>query len=61
MGKTLAEIASNLGRGSIYLFEADSASRPLRARATEGLKAAGYVYKENPDGWYLNDKLIIPM
>ena len=57
--KALADIASNLGRGTIVPSGFDSGSRPLRARASEALKEAGYVYKEYPqvppdgDGWYL--------
>lgn len=57
----LAHIASNLGRGTIIPSSFDNGSRPLRTKATEALKEAGYVYKENPDGWYQDDTLVIPM
>lgn len=61
LGRALANIASNLGRGTIIPSSFDNGSRPLRTRATEALEEAGYTYKENPDGWYEGDKLIIPM
>ena len=61
LGKALAHIASNLGRGTIVPSGFDNGSRPLRIKATEALKEAGYTFKENPDGWYEGDKLVIPM
>ncbi len=53
----LAEIASNLGRGSIIPSVADTASRLLRVKATEILHTCGYQYyecvgKNNIDGWH---------
>lgn len=60
--KGLAAIASNLGRGSLIPSEADSASRPLRIRATETLNSIGYRYyervgKDNIDGWFTAKQL----
>jgi hypothetical protein len=59
--EALADIANNLGRGTMVPSSFDNGSRPLRVRATETLKQVGYIYKENPDGWYEGNKLIIPM
>ena len=58
----LADIASNLGSGSVYPSEADNASRPLRVKASESLHAAGYEYyeccgKDNVDGWFTKKEL----
>lgn len=61
MQKALANIASNLGRGTIVPSGFDNGSRPLRTEATQALRQAGYVYMENPDGWYEGSKLVIPM
>ena len=52
--KGLAEIASNLGEGGFTASERYQARTPLRRKASETLRNAGYHYQENPDGWVQN-------
>lgn len=58
----LAAIASNLGNGSIRPSEAARAADPLRLRASETLRNAGYAFYENAgpdrlDYWFTKKQL----
>lgn len=61
LAKGLADIASNFGHGSFSGTPGHGIMVKFRVAAADTLRSAGYVCKENPDGWYLGDKLVIPM
>ena len=60
--KGLVDVASNLGMGSFRPSREDDGARPLRTRASEALKEAGYNYyeccgKDNMDGWFTEKEI----
>lgn len=60
--KGLAAIASNLGAGNFRPSEAARAADPLRVRATETLRNAGYTFYEDVgpdrlDYWFTKKQL----